>query len=275
MTTKDNQKLHLYYKHLFGKPSHCKQEEMLLHDQTQPANLFGSTMTPSHFSSTTKGMRRAVSQEQMMETFTKEKKWVGNFSIMGSKNNDRVHRHFQEYFDRPVGYDNQGYRPVKKKYGDIYNKLSPLRMSKYNKKLRHQSMSSMKSNHGMSSCGAPNEHDSVPNDVQDSPQKEGEGDKQDHNKQNHQKLNPDEDSPNLQQRIVRHRKSRRKKRNSRRSLTKMENDPSNKYAVLSMKAHKASPVVKKRELAWKKVGDPISTYNELVHKTYRVGFDRL
>lgn len=65
MTTKDNPKLHLFYKELFGKPSHVKHEEMLLKDKSKNDYMFGSTYTPFIGDKMSKKMRRTVSQEQI------------------------------------------------------------------------------------------------------------------------------------------------------------------------------------------------------------------
>ena len=128
MTSKDNQKLHLFYKELFGKPSHVKYEEVLLADKSKPNFMFGTSYNPLSFNKTTKSMRKTMSQDHLEKNNFKENKWVSNFSIMGSKNNDRVHRHYQEYFDRPVEYDNQGYKPGIGKFGIIYDKFTPLKL---------------------------------------------------------------------------------------------------------------------------------------------------
>lgn len=46
MTTKDNPKLHLFYKELFGKPSHIKHEEMLLKDKGKGDKMYGTSYSP-------------------------------------------------------------------------------------------------------------------------------------------------------------------------------------------------------------------------------------
>ena len=38
-----------------------------------------------------------------------EEQWKENFNVMASKNNDKLHRNYHEYFDRPVEYDVSGY----------------------------------------------------------------------------------------------------------------------------------------------------------------------
>lgn len=153
MTTKNNQNLHVYYKELFGKPSRMKQEEVLLHDKGRKTDFYSSM--PSPFISTTttkhrstfKNSRRSASMETLSRKTLKENKWVHNFAIMGSKNNDRVHRHYQEYFDRPVKYDNQGYKRGIKKSGFIYDKLSPVRqahLKEMRQSMKSKSVASLK-----------------------------------------------------------------------------------------------------------------------------------
>jgi hypothetical protein len=144
MTTKDNKKLHLYYKELFGKPSHIKQEEVLLHDKGVEQNMFSTSYAPMSSTVASKTMRKSQSQEHFQEAMTKEQQWVGNFAIMGSKNNDIVHRHFQEYFDRPVEYDNQGYKTGIKQFGEVYDSLSPSKYNQFSKTMHHKSISSFK-----------------------------------------------------------------------------------------------------------------------------------
>ena len=65
MTTKDNPKLHVFYKELFGKPSHVKHEEILLLDKGSESKLSGSTYSPFLGNNINQKMRRTLSQEQI------------------------------------------------------------------------------------------------------------------------------------------------------------------------------------------------------------------
>ena len=155
MTTKDNPKLHIFYKELFGKPSHVKHEDVLLMDKGKPSYLFGSSYTPFIGDKMSKTMRKTLSQEQLKFNNSKEHKWVSNFNVMGSKNNDRVHRHFKEYFDRPVDYDNQGYGTGIGRFGEIYDRLSPEKMEKMSQTLKNKSLGILRKRvHNSNSYGA-------------------------------------------------------------------------------------------------------------------------
>ena len=44
-----------------------------------------------------------------MNLLLTEFNWVENFNVAASKNNVRVHKNYQEYFDRPIDYDVRGY----------------------------------------------------------------------------------------------------------------------------------------------------------------------
>ena len=154
MTTKDNPKLHMFYKELFSKPSHVKHEEMLLIDKGKPNYLFGTSYTPFLGDKMSKTLRKTLSQEQIKTNANKEHQWVSNFNVMGSKNNDRVHIHFKEYFDRPVDYDNQGYKTGIGKFGEIYDRLSPEKSDRMSMTLKNKSLGSLRKRmHNSSSYG--------------------------------------------------------------------------------------------------------------------------
>lgn len=253
LTTKDNPKLHLFYKELFGKPSHKKHEEVLLHDKGNKDPLFSTISTPMMSTLNSKRMRKSTSLAVYKEAMQKEQQWRNNFNVMGSKNNDRVHKHYQEYFDRPVEYDNQGYKLGVKQFGEIYDQISPLRIRKLRKKLRPESLTSMKHN----------KYTNYGNEDQPSETAFGQKDSTSKNIEN---------SPNIKKAIE---KQRNKQRLFRGSLERIhpEQDPEN--GVPGLRTLRVSPKERKKELGWKKVGDPISTYNELVHKAYRIGFTNL
>lgn len=51
--------------------------------------------------------------------------WNPYFQTMGAKNNQRVHNNFREFFDKPLGYDQQGYEKGQPKPMAVYKRLSP------------------------------------------------------------------------------------------------------------------------------------------------------
>ena len=73
-------------------------------------------------------------------------------------------------------------------------------------------------------------------------------------------------------------RSHKKKRiNFRRSLERIQKEPD--YAVFgsipNLRKTRISPSDRKKEYAWKRIGEQISTYNELVHPAFKIGFERL
>jgi hypothetical protein len=268
MTTKDNPKLHLFYKELFGKPSHKKHEEILLLDKGKPDPLFGTAYSPFRSTFQSKQMRRAVSQEQIKNNTFKEQHWINNFNVMGSKNNDRVHKHFQEYFDRPVEYDNQGYKPGIGEFGEIYHEISPTKTMQFHRGSKHTTLSSFKHRLGKTSAHG-SSHPAITPEL-NTRGTENEDDEGDVEKQRTHRIH---NSKAIQKAILKHR-GHGGRRNFRRSLDR--DFPNHKQVTpIDFRGSKVSPADRKKEQGWKKIGDPISTYNELVHKSYRIGFDRL
>lgn len=49
---------------------------------------------------------RARSEKNLM---VREINWVDKFNVMQSKNNNRVHKNYREFFDSPIAYDPRGY----------------------------------------------------------------------------------------------------------------------------------------------------------------------
>lgn len=270
MVTKDNNKLHLYYKELFGKPSHKKHEEVLLHDKGVDQNMFTASYAPMSSTTTSKFMRRSQSQEQV-QVMTKEQQWVSNFAVMGSKNNDIVHRHYQEYFDRPVEYDNQGYKQGIKQFGEVYETISPSKYSHLARTMGQKSVNSLKHYNSRGSQFTRDAKETSPEPMKEG---EGEGDEEEENKKSDKKI---ENSKTIQNAIRHHRRKVSKRRNLKRSIESLNNrDPNIDAGIPTLRGgQKQSPLQMKRELGWRKVGDPISTLNEKVFKAYRIGFDRL
>lgn len=268
MITKDNQRLHLFYKELFSKPSHVKQEEVLLNDKSQPAFLFGTSYTPFGQTANSKTMRKTMSQDQLNHMTLKESKWVDNFSIMGSKNNDRVHRHYQEYFDRPIDYDNQGY-----KLGILrFSEISPSKIKKFRNTLRKKSPGSLNRRLQLDSQYGVDDKEEKKSKHQNSPKEAKDNEKQDEHEASEKEI---KNSETIQRALSKQRRQNRKRRYLRRS---MENEPDKVHygSIPNLRTEsKRSQVSIKKELGWKKIGDPISTYNQLVHPAYRIGFDRL
>lgn len=271
MVTKDNKKLHMYYRQLFGKPSHVKNEEVLLKDKSKPDMMFGSTLaTP--FNQTTKSLRKTMSQEQIHSKTLKESKWVSNFAIMGSKNNNIVHKHYQEYFDKPVGYDNQGYKPGIGPEGKIYDKFTPLKLQKLRQSSNNRSKSSLR--------GYPDSDSNYGNQPQKLPLKEGSPEHEaQHEGEGEHKTSEQaiKNSEAIQRAISKQRKRRKgKRREFRSSLERIPRQTDHFGSIPNLRSErKSSPVDRKKEQGWKKIGDPISTYNQIVHPSYRIGFERL
>jgi len=53
-----------------------------------------------------KGSRRSLSKQDLLK---QEMNWEDNFSVKVSKNNNQVHHHYKEYFDKCYKYDVRGY----------------------------------------------------------------------------------------------------------------------------------------------------------------------
>ena len=68
-----------------------------------------------------------LTKSQSHHSMIREINWDPYFSKMYSKNNEKVHRNYKEFFDKPVMYSQKGYlgstRPVAM---DVYRKHSPL-----------------------------------------------------------------------------------------------------------------------------------------------------
>lgn len=269
MTTKDNPKLHVFYKELFGKPSHKKHEEMLLHDKGSGETLFNTAHSPFFSTQGSKMMRKTVSQEHFSKTSLKEQKWVSNFNVMGSKNNDRVHKHYQEYFDRPVEYDNQGYKMGIKQFGEVYEKISPSKLRKLRHRMRHQSVSAME-----------HRQEKIENYGADDPSHTPELNNRPSMGEDQQKISQEsahriKNSKAIQNALQKQRQRSKRTGNFRRSLERMHKEPEPYASIPGLRSERKGPIDRKKELGWKKIGDPVSTYNELVHKAYKIGFDRL
>lgn len=202
-------------------------------------------------------MRRTLSQEQINNNTSKEQQWVSNFNVMGSKNNAKIHRHYKEFFDRPVEYDNQGYKPGIGDFGEVYDFMST-RHSKMSMTTKNRSLASFKSRMQKSSSGA-------------------EFERQDKDNQNHMPSDKlGKNSMSIQEVIKMQRNKQKKKKNFRRSLEKLEPNEYLLYgAIPNLRRSRASPADRKREGSWKKVGEAISTFNELVHPAYKIGFEKL
>lgn len=240
---------------------------MLLDDRSESPNIFGMSSTPFASTMSTKNSRRSMEQRDFLRNTMKEKKWVNNFNVMGSKNNDRVHKHYQEYFDRPVGYDNQGYKMGKLKSGEIYDRLSPPKYGTSQFAQRSKSMPELKPK--SSNQSVPFEGASSPDLTNKRLEAEGEGSEK---KESEKRIG---NSSAIKDAIIHQRRKKGKRRNLRRSLETVHRGEKEYGAFPSLRGSKLSPSNKKKEMGWKQVGDPISTYNELVHASYRLGFDKL
>lgn len=80
------------------KPEHPEGSLKTIFNATEPSIVQGSTF-----------MGRSQSQHHFGMTQTGQGGWNPYFSKMLSKNNDRVHQNFREFFDRPIPYDQKGY----------------------------------------------------------------------------------------------------------------------------------------------------------------------
>ena len=70
-----------------------------------------------------RGKRRTSSQEAIVQ----EVNWDGKFNVMGSKNNIQVHKHYREFFDKPINYDVKGYEYTKIPHElEVYEGITPI-----------------------------------------------------------------------------------------------------------------------------------------------------
>lgn len=176
---------------------------------------------------------------------------------MGSKNNSKIHRHYKEFFDRPVEYDNQGYKPGIGDFGEIYDFMSTGH-SKMSMTTKNRTLASFKNRMQKSSSA-------------------GELEMQDGSNQNQMPSDKlAKNSMSIQEVIKMQRNNQKKKKNFRRSLERLQPNEYILYgAIPNLRRSKVSPTNRKREDSWKKVGEAISTFNELVHPAYKIGFERL
>lgn len=74
-----------------------------------------------------------------------------------------------------------------------------------------------------------------------------------------------------------HIRKKKKRINFRRSLERIQKEP--EYVIFgsipNLRQARKSPADQKKEYAWKRIGEQISTYNELVHPAYKIGFEKL
>ncbi|CDW90097.1 UNKNOWN [Stylonychia lemnae] len=89
-------KAHPFYRNYFDKNERVNDQRLLkpYHPEKSMKEIVQHQQTLM--------MRRSQSQAALG-------KWDDYFSKMHSKNNDRVHNNFREFFDKPIQYDQKGY----------------------------------------------------------------------------------------------------------------------------------------------------------------------
>lgn len=109
-TSKNNSKVHEYYRVYFDKPPKKKQEHILLGNTLRNSypNLHSSLEKISH--------RLPVKNKKAK--VKKELEWSENFHVKTSKDNEKYYKDCREYFDSPVCADHRS--------GSIKNLRSPL-----------------------------------------------------------------------------------------------------------------------------------------------------
>eukprot|EP00347_Sterkiella_histriomuscorum_P017193 403350317 len=106
-------KSHPFYRGYFDKNERVNDRKLL--KPTHPEKSMREIIQTQQ----TQMMRRSTSQQSLQN-------WDGYFSKMHSKNNEKVHTNFREFFDKPIVYDAKGYSgninfgPM-----EVYNRLSP------------------------------------------------------------------------------------------------------------------------------------------------------
>ena len=124
---------------------------------------------------------------------------------MGSKNNGRIHKHYKEYFDRPVEYDNQGYKRGICDFGDVYENRSPCK-TRFAVTMKNSSLSSF--------------HNRMPQS-----RNSDEFNRQQESNNNNNQMASEKLAKTSVQDLVRiQRNKTRTKKNSRRSLERLEPD---------------------------------------------------
>jgi hypothetical protein len=91
----NNRKSHTFYKQFFGKPTRSNERIVL-----KPKKK----MDP-YLENETKSRFPRYSKIRVERDVDREFSWVNNFAVTQSKNNNRVHNKFKEYFDKPVTYN--------------------------------------------------------------------------------------------------------------------------------------------------------------------------
>lgn len=90
-----NKKTHIYYKQFFDKPAKNVQNHIIKYKKTLDPYLENEfkNWIPTY--------------STVYNTWIREKEldWVDNFAVKWSKDNNRIHQKFKEYFDMPKKYE--------------------------------------------------------------------------------------------------------------------------------------------------------------------------
>lgn len=91
----NNDKSHTFYKQFFDKPTRS----------TQGISMKPKKVIDPYLENETKSRIPRYSKLYKERDVHKEFSWIDNFSITHSKNNNKIHGRFKEYFDKPVNYN--------------------------------------------------------------------------------------------------------------------------------------------------------------------------